>query len=67
MLKKLDDFNSERSGEHNRVAASCKNGIACPSCGAELFDTSPLVVLTSSPAQKHIHCNGCSYKGYRIA
>ena len=41
------------------------NGIACPKCGNELFDSSPNTFYTSSPAQKAIHCS-CGYVGYKV-
>ena len=68
-LKSLDEFNAERHEAH-RLANSNEprpNGIACPKCGAELFDTNPNVILTSYPAQKNVGCKACSYVGYRIA
>jgi hypothetical protein len=43
------------------------NGIACPKCGNELYDSEPMVTLTSFPAQKNVHCSKCNYVGYRIA
>ncbi len=42
------------------------NGVACPKCGEELYDSSPNIILTSSPAQKYIHCSKCGYKGTRF-
>ena len=63
--------------EHNAQASSTQwammdsspklNGIACPKCGAELYDSNPMVTLTSMPAQKNVHCSECDYIGYRIA
>ena len=63
--------------EHNAKARSIqsinynyfpvKNGIACPNCGTELWDSNPMITLTSYPAQKDVHCTECHYKGYRIA
>ncbi len=46
-----------------------RNGISCPKCGTELFDTQPSMTLTSNPPQKYIGCRarGCDYTGYRIA
>lgn len=43
------------------------NGIACPKCGCELYDTNPNITLTSNPPQKNTHCSNekCDYKGYR--
>lgn len=43
------------------------NGIACPSCKKELWDSRPMVTLTSDPPQKNVHCPDCGYIGYRIA
>ena len=72
MSKKLKDLN-----EHNAQANSMLwamndnsprlNGFACPECGEELFDSNPMVTLTSIPAQKNVHCSKCDYVGYRIA
>lgn len=42
------------------------NGIECPECGKELYDTNPQTVLASLPPKKAIHCK-CGFKGYRIA
>ena len=72
MSKKLKDLN-----EHNAQASSMQwemnytsprlNGIACPKCGKEMYDSNPMVMLTSMPAQKNVHCSKCDYVGYRIA
>ena len=44
-----------------------KNGIACPTCGKELFDTHPAsVILGCNVPKKHIHCR-CGYRGSRLA
>lgn len=42
-----------------------KNGIECPDCKAELYDSTPFVVLASWPPQYNIHCDECNYHGYR--
>jgi hypothetical protein len=44
------------------------NGIACPKCGSELWDTRPNVTLTSYPAQKEVGCPNieCGYMGTRF-
>ena len=72
MTKKLKNL-----AEHNANASSAQwammdnspvlNGIACPKCGAEMYDTNPMITLTSMPAQKNVHCGKCDYVGYRIA
>ena len=72
MSKKLKNLN-----EHNAQASSTQwdmnynrpilNGIACPKCSEELYDTNPMITLTSMPAQKNVHCSKCDYVGYRIA
>ena len=57
--------------ENNRqayVASSCDprpNGVACPKCGAELYDSSPCFALTSHPLQYYVHCPSCKWHGTR--
>ena len=43
-----------------------KNGIACPKCGEEMWDSNPMITLTSNPPKKNVHCD-CGYVGYRLA
>jgi DNA-directed RNA polymerase subunit RPC12/RpoP len=38
------------------------NGLACPKCGAELWDSNPMIVLASYPPQKNVHCPSCNYR-----
>ena len=42
------------------------NGIACPSCGKELVDTSPNMILTSHPPLKNVFCRKCGWSGTRL-
>lgn len=67
-MKTLEDFNKERMGEYMRqeeqMSQPRRNGISCPECGAEMFDSSPGITLTSCPPQKHVHCS-CGFQGYR--
>jgi C4-type Zn-finger protein len=55
--------------EHNRIATQINetggNGIACPTCGNELFDSTNNIVLTSYPPQYLTFCRNCNYKGTR--
>ena len=73
MSKKLKNLN-----EHNAQASSTQwasiltdgpilNGITCPKCSEELYDSNPMITLTSMPAQKNVHCSKCDHVGYRIA
>jgi ribosomal protein S27E len=41
------------------------NGIECPKCGEELYDSTPNTILASYPPQKNVHCHNCGYVGYR--
>jgi ribosomal protein S27AE len=59
--KIIDDLKSEIN--YNKAI---KNSIACPKCGNELIDTNPMIILTTHPAQKNVHCDKCDYVGYRI-
>ena len=65
-MKTLDEFNSERRKLYVSVNCPHLNGIECPNCGMELYDTDPMMTLTSNPPQKNVHCE-CGYTGYRIA
>jgi DNA-directed RNA polymerase subunit RPC12/RpoP len=68
-LKTLDEHNSEQwKYQVSMIDNSPRlNGIACPNCEEEMYDTNPNETLTSFPAQKNIHCENCKYKGYRVA
>lgn len=67
-MESLEDFNSRRRQAYdNPLTPTTKlNGIACPKCGSEMFDTNPMMTLTSFPPQKDVGCQ-CGYRGYRIA
>ena len=72
-LKSLEQHDSDRLKSFNWNSSlnpnqkPQKNNIACPDCGEELYDSDPMVTLTSFPAKKNIHCEKCKYSGYRIA
>lgn len=57
--------------EHNKnfvwhlYGTPVKNGIACPECGEELFDSDPYCMLTSCPPKYRVNCDECGYIGYR--
>lgn len=64
-LKSLEEANEGSWGgcfPHIRVKL---NGIACPDCGEELYDSSPGVMLLTSPPKLNIYCQSCGYRGYR--
>ena len=66
-LKKLISLREHNERKFQAFVDPCmpvKNGIECPECGDELYDTNPSVVLTSNPPQYSIHCD-CGYRGYR--
>ena len=69
-MKTLDEFNDDRWRHHMALDDMNKphpNGIACPKCGAELWDSNPMMTLTSNPPKENVHCESCDYRGYRIA
>ena len=69
-LVSLDTHNAEAWSSQNASFGNDKpvlNGIACPMCGEEMYDSNPMITLTSIPAQKNVHCSKCKYVGYRIA
>lgn len=68
-LISLEEHNRQMSAKYRAMydPRPRPNQIACPQCGQELLDTDPLSRLLSSPPKKHVHCDSCSFKGYRIA
>lgn len=68
-LKNLAEHNATTSEYHWKMNSDEPrlNGIACPKCGAELYDSSPMTTLTSMPPKKNVHCSKCDYVGYRTA
>ena len=64
-LISLEEANAKAFHDEYYEMAPVKNGIECPICKEELWDTNPMLILTSSPAQKNVHCDKCGYRGYR--
>lgn len=66
-LVSLADFNlvMERHRLRGDREGREPNGIACPECGKELFDSHPGFVLTSYPEQCNVHCPACGHRTYR--
>jgi len=65
-LISLEDHDKHHSIRSMKTADKPKlNGIACPICGKELYDTCPNVTLTSYPPKKSIHCD-CGWYGFRL-
>ena len=65
-MKTLAEHNFFQINRRNSVIP-VKNGIQCPVCKDELYDTNPMTTLLSDPPQKNIHCANCDWYGYRIA
>ena len=67
-MMNLDDFNANSAAVWHNLNNDepVKNGIACPSCNAELMDSNPRVTLASYPPQKNTKCSECEYVGYRV-
>lgn len=68
-LKTLEENNALAfSGTRVDFNTPRLNGIACPKCGSELFDSQPNGILNLNPAQKNIKClsKECNYIGYRF-
>lgn len=70
-MKSLDEFNAEKRKlyeEHDTYfSRPRRNGIACPKCGKELWDSQPNMTLSSNPPQKNVACLACDYVGFRVA
>ena len=69
-MKTLAEHNKQRMEQYSalrKMQESHANGIACPECGAELWDSNPMMTLPSSPPRKNVHCPKCNYRGYMMA
>ena len=69
-MKTLEDHNQEkwdayRATQEGKLPHT--NGISCPECGKDLWDSNPTVVLATNPPQKNVRCIACGYAGFRIA
>ena len=64
LLRSLEEHNAICSNSYVASQVPQRNGIACPECGEELYDTNPNMTLTSMVPKKVIHCV-CGYTGYR--
>lgn len=60
----LEEHNEKMLNRFNCDNAPCPNGIACPKCGKELYDSAPMTSLLTYPPQKVVHCS-CGFMGYR--
>lgn len=60
----LNIENSTSSTTILTVNNTVGNGVACPKCGDEMYDTNPNLTLTSNPPKKSVHCK-CGFSGYR--
>lgn len=65
----LEEYQKQRRVEIERARLARQphpNGIACPRCGEELWDSDPTMTLASNPPQKNIHCPSCKWVGYAL-
>jgi hypothetical protein len=58
-MKTLDEYNESK--KHPQSSSYQENGILCPTCKAELFDTNRLVIINEKTP---VHCN-CGFIGSR--
>lgn len=64
-LISLEDWDSQQREVYQNINQPSKNGIACPECGKELFDTNNGIAYPTYPMQYPIHCK-CGWMGTRI-
>ena len=61
-LISLEDWNNRKVQAKPEI---CWNGIACPECGKELFDSTPSCVLCCNPPRVGVAC-ACGFHGSRL-
>lgn len=64
-LVSLEEFNKQVREQKKNNSLPIPNGIACPNCDEELWDTHPQAILACDPPKKRTHCINCEYTGYR--
>lgn len=67
-LKTLNDHEKENAEIHNilnSIYGAKPNGIECPLCSSELFDTEPGVIYFTNPPKTKVGCSSCHYSGTR--
>ncbi len=65
-MKSVNEHNKEMHKRYRLSEESRTNGIECPLCGLELYDSAPGVILSSYPPQKRVNCKTCGYSGLVI-
>lgn len=68
-MKTLTEYNKEKENIYKELynfTKPKKNGIACPNCGDELYDSEPYLITASIPPKTKVECKKCGYKDYRI-
>lgn len=65
-LKPLRQHNNECWERWWEQTSSRLNGLACPTCGNELWDEMPGQCLPTSPPQYRVTCRCCGYFGTRL-
>ena len=65
-METLEQHNREAFAASRACGKPRPNGIECPKCNGELWDSNPMMVLTSNPPQYNVHCPKCGYAGYRF-
>jgi hypothetical protein len=65
-MKTLYEHNKDAIETHNIDPNQFRgNGILCPKCSSELYDSDPGQVLLSMPPQHRVKCSKCEYMGFR--
>jgi hypothetical protein len=64
LLKTLEEHNNRALEAHTLLQVGSNNGIECPNCKCELFDSQHLVLLSNPPRYKIFYKN-CDYTGER--
>ena len=70
-METLADFNDAKRAKYWKAVLPAPNGIECPVCQEELWDSYPRqegrLMLTNAPPSQNVHCPDCGYAGYRLA
>jgi hypothetical protein len=60
-MKTLSEYQKEVYPSRQTIAWV---GVACDRCGAELYNSSPGVLLATDPPKISVRCSKCDFSGY---
>jgi transcription elongation factor Elf1 len=65
-LVSLKEYNEKKRADFKCKEQYMLNGIACPNCGKEMWESTGKIQLQSLPPQKPVFCKACGLRDTRV-